>query len=126
MPIFHNQLRRIDPNRVPESLKAMANHIRYIQEQLEWTLSNLDSSNIAEIDTAETNISSSTGGSSFTGDSITLKGPRGEIFSAGVDENGVFRFQLTGGNGTQIFYFTSAGELVVTEKATLTLDGGEW
>lgn len=125
MPIFHNQLNRIDPQNVAESLKTMANHIRYIQEQLEWTLSNLDSSNVTEIDTSETNITSA-GGSSFTGDSITLKGANGETFAAGVDGNNVFQFKLTGRNGTQIFYFTSAGELVITEKATMTIDGGEW
>ena len=37
----------------------MANHIRYIQEQLEYTLMNLDSSNITAIDTDDTQLSGS-------------------------------------------------------------------
>ena len=34
MPVFTNQLRTIDYARPEEALKVMANHIRYIQEQL--------------------------------------------------------------------------------------------
>ena len=46
MPVFTNQLRNIDPMNPAEAIKTMANHIRYIQEQLEYTLLNLDSTNI--------------------------------------------------------------------------------
>ena len=127
MPIFTSQLSRLDPNNVPKSLESMANHIRYIQEQLEWTLMNLDSTNITEIETDITNVTSSSGGVNFTGNSITLKGANGETFEAGVPEgSNVFHFKLTGRNGSQIFYFTSAGELVITDKATISLDCGEW
>lgn len=125
MPIFTQSLRKIDMSNPQEAVKEMANHIRYIQEQLEYTLMNLDSSNVTEIDTDKTNIGSSTGGSSFTGNSITLTGNNGESFESGV-VNGVFRFTVKGKGGTQIMYLTSDGELVITNHATIHIDGGEW
>lgn len=127
MPVFTNQLRNIDYARPEEALKVMANHIRYIQEQLEYTLTNLDSSNITELDTNETSIGSSTGGVSFTGNSVTLRGVNGETFEAGIPEGqSVFRFALKGNNGSQIMYLTSGGELIITNHATIHIDGGEW
>lgn len=127
MPVFTNQLRTIDYARPEEALKVMANHIRYIQEQLEYTLTNLDSSNITELDTNETSIGSSTGGVSFTGNSITLRGVNGETFEAGIPEGqNVFRFSLKGNGGNQIMYLTSGGELIITNHATIHIDGGEW
>ena len=59
MPIFTQSLRKIDMSNPQEALKEMANHIRYIQEQLEYTLMNLDSSNIISIDTDDTELSGS-------------------------------------------------------------------
>lgn len=126
MPVFTQQLRPINENNPAEALKAMANHIKYIQEQLEYTLQNLDSSNVIEIDTGQTNITSSSGSVDFTGDSITLRGKNGEVFDAGLGDNGVFQFYLKGRNGEQVFYLTSTGEFVITNKATITIDGGEW
>lgn len=127
MPVFTNQLRTIDYTRPEEALKAMANHIRYIQEQLEYTLMNLDSSNITELNTDETNIGSSSGGVSFTGNSITLRGGNGEIFEAGVpSDSNVFRFTVKGTGGNQIMYLTSDGQLIITNHATIHIDGGEW
>jgi hypothetical protein len=125
MPIFTQSLRKIDMSNPQEALKEMANHIRYIQEQLEYTLMNLDSSNVTEIDTDQTNIGSSTGGSSFTGNSITLNGSNGESFESGV-VGGTFRFTVKGKGGTQIMYLTSDGQLVITNHATIHIDGGEW
>lgn len=126
MPVFTQQLRPINANNPAEALKAMANHIKYIQEQLEYTLQNLDSSNVIELDTEQTNITSSSGSVDFTGDSITLRGKNGEVFDAGIGDNGVFQFYLKGRNGEQVFYLTSTGEFVITNKATITIDGGEW
>jgi hypothetical protein len=127
MPVFTNQLRTIDPTRPEEALKTMANHIRYIQEQLEYTLTNLDSSNITELNTDETNIGSSTGGVSVTGTAITLKGANGETFEAGIPEGqSAFRFTVNGAQGAQIMYLTSDGELIITNHATIHIDGGEW
>lgn len=126
MPIFTQQLRKIDAAKPQEAIKAMHQHIRYIQEQLEYTLMNLDSSNVTEIETDKTTITSGSGGVSFTGNSIALKGKNGEVFEAGLGDNGIYQFKLNGKNGQQIFYLTSAGELVITQNATISIDGGEW
>ena len=125
MPIFNTQLGRLNGERPQEAIKAMANHIRYIQEQLEYTLTNLDSSNVTEIEADKTTITTGTG-SVFTGDSISLKGKNGEEFRAGTGDNGLFQFRLNGKSGEQIMYLTSEGELVMTNKASVTVDGGTW
>lgn len=126
MPIFASQLRRLDYSKPEEALRLMANHIKYIQEQLEYTLTNLDSGNVKELDTDETKFTSDTGNVSFSGNSIELKGSGGEVFNAGLNDKGVFQFKLSGKDGTQILYLTSAGELIITKKATLAIDCGEW
>lgn len=125
MPIFTQTLRKVDWANPSEAIKDMANHIRYIQEQLEYTLMNLDSSNVTEIDTDQTSIGSASGGSSFSGNSVSLNGGNGESFEAGVVE-GTFRFTVKGRGGTQIMYLTSDGQLVITNHATIHIDGGEW
>lgn len=122
--IFTQQLKKIDPHNVPEALKAMAQHIQYIQEQLEYTLMNLDSSNINEINTNETVIGSGAG-SQIAGDSITFRGQNGEVFEAGV-QAGSFVFSVKGKGGTQMMYLTSDGKLVLTNNAALHIDGGTW
>ena len=127
MPVFTNQLRNIDPSRPAEAIKAMANHIRYIQEQLEYTLLNLDSTNVSELDASQTTISSSTGGVNMTGTSITLNGRNGETFETGIlDGENVFRFTVKGANGAQVMYLDSDGKLIITNHATIHIDGGEW
>lgn len=126
MPVFTKQLGNINYGNQQEALAAMANHIRYLQEQLEWQLSNLDSSNINEIDTSQTNISSSTGGTSIGGDSITIKGKNGELFEVGIGSNGVLMFTLNGKDSIQMLYLDNEGKLVLTENTTVTIDGGEW
>lgn len=125
MPVFTTQLGRVNTNNPAEALRSMANHIRYIQETLEYTLMNLDSSNITEIETDKTDIKSSDGSASFTGNIISLTGKGGEAFSAG-EVDGVFRFSLKGKNGTQLLYLASDGKLVITNNATISVDGGEW
>ena len=125
MPIFTQSLRKVDLANPAEAIKEMANHIRYIQEQLEYTLMNLDSSNVTEIDTAQTNIGSSTGGMNLSGNSVTLNGNNSEMFEAGMVNN-TFRFTVKGKSGAQIMYLTSDGQLVITNHATIHIDGGEW
>ena len=125
MPIFHNHLRSLDYTNPEETLRLMANHIKYIQEQLEYTLMNLDSSNITEIDTSATNISSSTGGANLVGDRIAMKGKNGESFTVGM-EGSRFVFSVTGKGGEQTMYLTSDGELVITKNTSLSIDCGEW
>ena len=125
MPVFTNQLNRLDVSNTSEALRQMANHIRYIQEQLEYTLMNLDSSNITEIETDVTNITSSSGSVSL-GSGISLSGKNGESFTAGQDENGQFVFSVKGRNGAQALYLSSDGNLVITKNANLSIDCGEW
>lgn len=126
MPVFIKQLESIssDPNK---AMKQMENHIRYIQEQLEYTLSNLDSSNIVEIETDKTNITSSDGSMNLSKDVIYLSGNNGEAFKAGIDEvSKKFAFEVKGKNGTQYLYINSNGDLIITKNATLSIDCGEW
>ena len=61
MPVFSKTLGNINYND-PESLKTLANHIRVMQEELEYRLANLDSSNVSEINMDDTNVFSSKGG----------------------------------------------------------------
>ena len=127
MPVFTKQLNRVDYADPTEALREMANHIRYIQEQLEYTLMNLDSSNITAINTDETRIESSSGEVSFSGNHMALTGGSGETFEVGVPNGATaFRFTLNGKNGAQIMYLTSDGQLVITNRATISIDGGEW
>lgn len=125
MPIFAQSLQKIDYNNPQEALKKMASHIRYIQEQLEYTLFNLDSRHITEIDTDNTTITSSSGGTPTIGTFINLTGPNGESFTAGKNANGQFEFSVNGKNG-QTIYLNSSGKIVITDNRILTIDGGEW
>lgn len=54
--IFTNQLGRLDGLSDKDAVKAIANHLRTMQEELEWRLTNLDSSNINEIEMESTTI----------------------------------------------------------------------
>lgn len=125
MPIFSQSLPKIDAANPQEAVKKLYNHIRYIQEQLEYTLLNLDSRNINEIDTDQTVIKDSTGSTSI-GSYINLTGPNGESFTVGKGESGKFEFSIKGKNGVQVMYLNSAGNIIITEHTNLTIDGGEW
>ena len=125
MPIFSQQLQKIDTANPQEAVKKMANHIKYIQEQLEYTLLNLDSRNIIEIDPNKTVISDSTGSNSL-GSYISLSGANGESFKVGKNKDGGFDFVITGKNGKQTIYLDSTGELIITSHSNITIDGGEW
>ena len=54
--IFSSQLKKLDGMSTEESLKTVSNHLRKMQEELEYRLSVLDSSNISEINADQTNI----------------------------------------------------------------------
>lgn len=125
MPIFTQSLQKIETQNPQDAIKKMANHIKYIQEQLEYTLLNLDSRNITEIDTDKTTISDSSGSTSI-GSNITLTGPNRESFTAGKNSLGKFEFAVKGKGGTQTLYLDNNGNLVITKSANLTIDGGEW
>jgi hypothetical protein len=125
MPIFTQSLQRIESEDPKIAIKKMANHIRYLQEQLEYTLFNLDSRNINEIDLDKTAITSSTGTTNI-GSFIHLTGENGESFTAGKNTSGKFEFAVKGKNGKQTMYLNSSGELIITEITNLTIDGGVW
>ena len=55
MPVFSKKLGSINAND-PNTIRLLANHIRIMQEELEYRLSVLDSSNISEIDTDVTKV----------------------------------------------------------------------
>ena len=127
MPVFTKSLEKIDASNTQKALLQMSNHIRYIQEQLEFTLMNLDSTNIREITTGETDITDSSGSTVLSGDQISLEGKNGETFKAGVDKStGNFGFEIKGKNGIQYIYINSNGDLVITRNATLIIDCGTW
>ena len=125
MPIFTQSLQKIDTANPVEAIKKMANHIRYIQEQLEYTLINLDSSNINEIDLDKTVIGDSTGTTNI-GTYISFSGKNGESFKAGRNSSGQFEFTINGKNGTQMMYLDNDGTLQITGSTSFTIDGGEW
>lgn len=125
MPIFEKSLPRIDESNPQDALKKFANHLKYIQEQLEYTLLNLDSRNITEIDTDKTVISDSSGTTSI-GSYINLAGRNGEAFKVGKNAKGKFEFVVNGADGSQTMYIDSSGNLVITRHTNLTIDGGEW
>lgn len=125
MPIFTQSLQRIEVDKPQEAIKKMANHIKYIQEQLEYTLSNLDSRNITEIDTDKTTITDSTGSTSI-GSSINLVGENGESFTVGKNASGGFEFSVKGAKGVQTLYLDNSGNLIITKHANLTVSGGQW
>ncbi len=125
MPIFTQSLQKIDTSNPQDAIKKMANHIKYIQEQLEYTLFNLDSQNINEIDTDKTTITDSTGSVSISS-FFYLKGDNGESVTIGKNPNGKFEFTVKGKDGKQTLYLNSSGELIITEHTNLTIDGGEW
>ena len=125
MPIFTRQLDRVDTD-AKKALKQMENHIRYLQEQLEYTLSNLDSDNIREIETDKTTITNTQGPISFTGNLISLTGTNGESFKAGNDTSGKFVFEIKGKSGVQCIYMNANNELIITKNVTQSIDCGEW
>lgn len=57
MPVFSSQLGKVEKLDEQDALKSIANHIRKIQEELEYRLANLDSENITSLDASQTQIS---------------------------------------------------------------------
>lgn len=123
--IFTQSLQRIDASNPQEAIKKMVAHIKYIQEQLEYTLTNLDSRNIVEIDTDKTAIADAEGSNSL-GSYIKLTGKNGESFTVGKNSRGRFEFAVNDGKGKVAMYMDSEGKMVITEETSITFDGGEW
>ena len=123
--IFTQSLQKIDAANPQDAIKKMVAHIKYIQEQLEYTLTNLDSRNIVEIDTDKTAISDAEGSNSL-GSSITLAGKNGESFTVGKNRYGKFEFKVTDGDGKLAIYMDGEKKLTITEETNIIFDGGEW
>lgn len=124
--IFYKQLDKIDPSDPTKALLSMERQIRYIQDQLEYTLTNLDSSNITEIDTDITDITSPGDTDSIIG-LLYLTGKNGEVFKVGFDPTvHGFVFALSGKNGKQYMYMPANGNLIISKNTSITIDGGEW
>lgn len=123
--IFTKSLHSVDASNVEEAIKKMCQHIKYIQEQLEFTLTSLDSNNIIEIDTDKTAIGDSAGSTSI-GSYINLTGANGERFTVGKNSKGQFIFDIRGAEGKQTLYLDNDGILRIKDIAELTIDGGEW
>ena len=124
MPIFSQSLQKIDMANPQEAVKKLYNHVKYIQEQLEYTLLNLDSRNISEIDTDNTVITDSKGSISI-GSYLKLTGPNGESFTVGKGKSGKFEFSLNGADGKPLLYLNDSGELIIEEHTNATNNGGE-
>lgn len=125
MPIFDKAVPKVDESNTQDAIKKFYNHLKYMQEVLDYKLLNLDSQNINEIDIDKTTITDSTGSTSI-GSFIYITGASGESFTVGKNPQGKFEFAVKGKNGTQTMYLNSSGELIITEHANLTIDGGEW
>ena len=54
--IFTQRLGSLDGLSADRAIRAVANYVRALQEQLEYTLTTLDSDNVIEIDTERTSV----------------------------------------------------------------------
>ena len=125
MAIFMQAVPMVDPNNPQDAIKKFYNHLKYMQETLDYTLLNLDSTNINEIDIDQTTITGSSANTNI-GTLINLTGENGESFTVGKNSKGLFEFTVNGKDGKQTMYLNSSGELIITEHANFTIDGGEW
>ena len=55
--IFTRELGSLEGMNADRAIRALANYVRALQEQLEYTLTTLDSDNVIEIDTGRTEVS---------------------------------------------------------------------
>lgn len=55
--VFTQKLGSLEGMDTARAVRAVANYVRALQEQLEYTLTTLDSDNVIEIDTERTSVS---------------------------------------------------------------------
>lgn len=124
--IFNTPQRAIDFSNPAKALKQIYSEVQAMQSQLEFTLQNLDSTNITEISTAQTKIIDGSGENVLQDGQIQLTS--GNLsFRAGYDSTAkIFRFEVTDNTGTKVLYLNSSGELVISKNTTLSIDGGTW
>lgn len=125
MPVFTQALQVKETDTDKEFRKKIVNYIRYVVEQLEYTLHNLDSRNISEIETDKTTIKDSTGSASI-GSYIALSGANGESFTVGKNEKGQFELIVKAKNGVEVMKLDSSGNINITSSANITISGGKW
>lgn len=120
--IFNIPIANIDDTDPQKALRQMWKYIKTLEEQLEYKLVNLDSTNIKEISTDETTITSG-GNRVLSGEFINLTSGK-YSFKTGSSSN-EFIFELTNGNGEKVFYM-SDGNLIISRYANINIDGGTW
>lgn len=126
--IFNIPQKSIDFTNPIQAVKQIWKYISSLQEQLEQTLTSLDSDNITEISTDKTKITNSTGSTAITGEMISYTSGRYSFVAGNVtDSFGVktFKFEVTDGSGNKVLYL-SGGNLVISRHADITIDGGVW
>jgi len=124
--IFSRTLGALDSMDTKRAVLTLANYVRALQEQLEYTLTTLDSDNVIEIDTDRTAVGSADGGTA-TGDQILLKGKGNSSFSVSRLTDGSLMLRMTANDGSDIFASSSAsGRFDLRSRTSLTLDGGCW
>ena len=121
--IFSGVMRRLDTNDTRRSLRIMEDHIRSMQEQLEYTLYNLDSTNVTSIDPGVTSIGGD--GMSISGESLALYGSGGERIVMGR-QGSAFRMELAGKGGRSAVYLDGGGRVCVGPEAAVYIDCGTW
>ena len=114
--IFSGVMRRLDTNDTRRSLRIMEDHIRSMQEQLEYTLYNLDSTNVTSI---------GGDGMSISGESIALYGSGGERIVMGR-QGSAFRMEMAGKGGRSAVYLDGSGRVCVGPEAAVYIDCGTW
>lgn len=126
MGLVFNIPQKVDAAGDPrKAVQQLWKYVTAMQEQLEYTLLNLDSSNVKEISTTETKITSGTGSDVLNGDMISLKSGKYQ-FLAGLDKStNSFLFELTDGSGNKVLYFSN-GILTISRRVDMTIDGGVW
>ena len=115
MPVFNRQLGKVEKLAPQEAVKSMADHLRSVQEQLEYTLANLGEENFNETsltDIGET-IAAPIVEQSLTSITLEVTDPEGEnestiklwangavISSASINLSGFVTFTSLEGSGT--------------------------
>ena len=123
--IFANDLRPLDYGDLRGSLSLVENHLRAMQEQLEYTLSNLDSANVTSLDPAQTAIASAGGSMRITDEALLLTGEDGQRVELGR-RGGAFRMLLAGKGGGPALWLDGQGRVTVGGEAQINIDCGRW
>ena len=71
MAVFTTQLKQLNYNNPTEAVKQLANHILQLQEELEYVIMHLDSTNVSEINLGRTQVVTPSG-TEFTGERFII------------------------------------------------------